>query len=150
MAGEIRVGKVSSVNHGAGTVRVVYPDQDNAVTRELPMLANDTYEMPAVGEMVYVQHLSNGREAGVVLGRAWSGKTMPKESGAGLWRKDFRDGGYLRYKDGILTIKAEKVVILGDLEVQGEIVATGDVTAGSVTMQTHIHTCPDGETSAAK
>lgn len=150
MGSEIRVGKVSSVNYKTGMVRVAYHDRDDEVTRELPMLANGTYEMPKVGDQVYVQHLSNGTEAGVVLGRAWSQANGPAESGAGLWRKDFRDGSYIRYAAGVLTVKAQKVVIEGDLEVQGEILATGDVTAGGVTLQTHVHTCPDGVTSAAR
>lgn len=149
MGSEIRVGKVSSINYEAGTVKVVYHDRDDEVTREMPMLANGVYEMPKVGDQVYVQHLSNGTEAGVVLGRAWSQKNGPAESGAGLWRKDFRDGGYIRYSGGVLTIKAN-VVIEGNLDVHGEIVATGDVTAGSVTVQTHTHTCQDGNTSVAQ
>lgn len=150
MGSEIRVGKVSSINYEAGTVKVVYHDRDDEVTRELPMLANGTYEMPRVGDQVYVQHLSNGTEAGVVLGRAWSQKNGPTESGADLWRKDFRDGNYIKYTGGVLTIKATKVVIEGDLEVQGEIVAAGDVKAGGVTLQTHIHAYPDGNTSKAQ
>ena len=36
---EIRVGKISSVDYPSGTVRVVYEDQDDAVTRPIPLLS---------------------------------------------------------------------------------------------------------------
>ena len=69
MANEIfRVGKVSSIDYAAGLVRVVYPDKDNSVTAPLPMLCTE-YNMPKVGDPVMVLHLSNGTEAGLVLGR---------------------------------------------------------------------------------
>ena len=45
--------------------------------------------MPPVGALVAVVHLSNGAEAGVVLGRPWSAKLTPPEGFEGLYRKDF-------------------------------------------------------------
>lgn len=81
MANEIfRVGKVSSIDYAAGLVRVVYPDKDNSVTAPLPMLCTE-YNMPKVGDPVMVLHLSNGTEAGLVLGRYWSGNHKPPECG---------------------------------------------------------------------
>ena len=88
MANEIfRVGKVSSIDYAAGLVRVVYPDKDNSVTAPLPMLCTE-YNMPKVGDPVMVLHLSNGTEAGLVLGRYWSGNHKPPEGAEGLFRKD--------------------------------------------------------------
>lgn len=88
MANEIfRVGKVSSIDYAAGLVRVVYPDKDNSVTAPLPMLCTE-YNMPKVGDPVMVLHLSNGTEAGLVLGRYWSGNNKPPEGAEGLYRKD--------------------------------------------------------------
>lgn len=107
MADEIRVGKVSAVDYAAGTVRVVYHDKDDSVTPPLPMLA-DEYHMPQVGDMVLVLHLSNGKEAGVVLGCPWSDKRKPPEVGADLYRKDLgRTPGaaMLRYDGDTLTIQ---------------------------------------------
>lgn len=165
MANEIRVGKVSAVNHAAGTVRVVYHDKDDAVTRPIPLLGNE-YHMPEVGDQVLVLHLSNGMEAGVVLGRYWTDKNKPPEGAAGLYRKDLaRTPGeaMIRYKAGILTLKAVRVVVDGSLQVTGDlnvtgaitaadVSATGDVTAAGVSLKNHTHTCScalsSGTTSA--
>jgi len=112
-----RIGLVSSVNYEAGTVRVTYPDMDDSVTVEIPLLSTvaDEYFMPKVDDQVLVCHLSNGMEYGVVMGRPWDEGHKPAESGEGLYRKDFdRDLGkaYLRYdaNSGELKIKAKKLV----------------------------------------
>ena len=83
--------------------------------------------------MVMVLHLSNGTEAGVVLGRPWSEKNKPPEGSKGLYRKDLaRSPGeaMIRYKDGTLTIKVAKLVI------DGTVTVSGDVTAGGVSWTT--------------
>ena len=107
MADEIRVGKVSAVDYAAGMVRVAYHDKDDSVTSPLPMLS-DEYHMPEVGDMVLVLHLSNGKEAGVVLGRPWSEKNKPPEGAAGLYRKDLGKtpgAAMIRYDGSTLTIQ---------------------------------------------
>lgn len=88
MSAEIRVGKVSSIDYPSGMVRVTYPDMDDDVTRLIPLFSSE-YAMPPVGALVAVVHLSNGAEAGVVLGRPWSAKLTPPEGFEGLYRKDF-------------------------------------------------------------
>lgn len=88
MSAEIRVGKVSSIDYPSGMVRVTYPDMDDDVTRLIPLFSSE-YAMPPVGALVAVVHLSNGAEAGVVLGRPWSNKLTPPEGFEGLYRKDF-------------------------------------------------------------
>ena len=88
MSAEIRVGKVSSIDYPSGMVRVTYPDLDDDVTRLIPLFSSE-YAMPPVGALVAVVHLSNGAEAGVVLGRPWSAKLTPPEGFEGLYRKDF-------------------------------------------------------------
>lgn len=88
MSAEIRVGKVSSIDYPSGMVRVTYPDMDDDVTRPIPLFSSE-YAMPPVGALVAVVHLSNGAEAGVVLGRPWSAKLTPPEGFEGLYRKDF-------------------------------------------------------------
>ena len=95
--------------------------------------------------MVMVLHLSNGTEAGVVLGRPWSEKNKPPEGSKGLYRKDLaRSPGeaMIRYKDGTITpeelyreaAKAAKLVI------DGTVTVSGDVTAGGVSLDNHTHT----------
>ena len=88
MSAEIRVGKVSSIDYPSGMVRETYPDMDDDVTRLIPLFSSE-YAMPPVGALVAVVHLSNGAEAGVVLGRPWSAKLTPPEGFEGLYRKDF-------------------------------------------------------------
>lgn len=91
MGKESRVGKVSDVDHAAGMVRVVYHEKDDEVTRMIPILStvfSGMYSMPEVGDQVLVLHLSNGSEAGVVLGRPWSEKTKPTEGAEKLYRLD--------------------------------------------------------------
>ena len=99
MSAEIRVGKVSSIDYPSGMIRVVYHDKDDDVTRPIPLFSSE-YAMPPVGALVAVVHLSNGAEAGVVLGRPWSNKLTPPEGFQGLYRKDFdlKPGQcYIRY-----------------------------------------------------
>ena len=86
---------------------MVYPDKDNSVTAPLPMLCTE-YNMPKVGDPVMVLHLSNGTEAGLVLGRYWSGNNKPPEGAEGLFRKDLgRTPGeaMIRYDGSTLTIQ---------------------------------------------
>ena len=80
-----------AVDHLTGMVRVVYHEKDDDVTRMIPILStvfSGVYSMPEVGDQVLVLHLSNGSEAGVVLGRPWSGKTKPPEGAEKLYRLD--------------------------------------------------------------
>ena len=145
---EIRVGKISSVDYTSGTVRVVYEDQDDAVTRPIPLLSFE-YLMPEVDDMVLVLHLSNGTEAGVVIGRPWSDQRVPPESGQGLYRKDFHNEvgkAFLRFseKDSEtmtlhvknLVIEAENVTAKAEKDIVLD--ATGNVTikaAGALTVK---------------
>ncbi len=134
MASENRLGKISAVDYATGMVRVVYHEKDDDVTRLIPLLSNE-YQMPQVDDQVLVLHLSNGSEAGVVMGRPWSAKNKPPEGAAGLYRKDLaRTPGeaMIRYQGGVLTFQAASVVVNGDLSVTGDLVVTGSITAASV------------------
>ena len=91
MRNDTRIGKISDVDHSAGLVRVVYPDQDDAVTQMIPLLSiafTGAYTAPEVGDQVLVLHLSNGMAAGVVLGRPWREKNRPPEGAEKLYRLD--------------------------------------------------------------
>lgn len=160
MENVIRVGKVSAIDYQAGMVRVVYHDKDDSVTRPIPLLSPE-YKMPEIGDQVLVVHLSNGTEAGVVLGRPWSDKNRPPESGAGLYRKDLGrviGEAVIRYLDGALTIQVDvahftgDVTIKGDLKIAGDLTVAGRITAnevaaavdvvgGGVSLVHHTHTC---------
>lgn len=64
----VRVGRVSSINYQAGTARVVFGDKDSAVTKEVPFVSNNEYNMPLVGDLVQVSHNSNGTMAATIPG----------------------------------------------------------------------------------
>lgn len=135
MASEIRVGTISSIDYVSGTVLVVYHDKDDSVTSALPLLDGE-YRMPAVGDMVMVLHLSNGVEAGVVLGRYWSEAHKPPEGMEGLYRKDLdRAPGkaVIRYDGDTLTIHCGGDLILdagGTIRIKGN----GAVTVNGATI----------------
>ena len=45
----VRVGRVSSVNHSAGMVKVTYPDLDDSTTDDFPVFSmGDEYKMGGV------------------------------------------------------------------------------------------------------
>lgn len=149
MSAEIRVGKVSSIDYPSGMIRVVYHDKDNDVTRPIPLFSSE-YAMPPVGALVAVVHLSNGAEAGVVLGRPWSAKLTPPEGFEGLYRKDFdlKPGQcYFRYDaagpeslfhnegDSAVEIKGDRTETIegsADTTVQGDARIT---VSGKLTLQ---------------
>lgn len=116
---EIRKGKVSSVDHETGMVRVTYRDKDESVTADIPALNfNDEYRMPEPGQDVIVAHLSNGSGRAVLLGTVWNKKYIPHETGQDLYRKDFskrKNAAYMRYDDkkGEWLIKAANVHVNG-------------------------------------
>ena len=97
----------------------------------------------------------------MVLGRPWSEKNPPPESGAGLYRKDLGRAigeAVIRYLDGALTIEVPvthfkgSVTIKGDLKIAGDLTVAGRITAnqveasvdvvgGGISLAHHTHTC---------
>lgn len=111
----IRVGQVSSINYKEGMIKILYKDRDNAVTDELPVISfNDEYKMPQVGDYVLVLHLSNGMEAGYVLGTFWNDGNTPAIYGKNVYRKEYGENqgeAYTQYKDGQLKISADSILL---------------------------------------
>lgn len=73
----IRVGLVNSSNPNKGTVKVLFPDKDNIVSNDLPMLSFISH-MPSVGEQVLCLFLGNGLEEGFCLGSFYSQINLPR------------------------------------------------------------------------
>lgn len=76
----IRVGKVSSTNPAAMTVRVTFPDEAGLVSDDLHVLCQGSksdkdYWMPDVGEQVVCIFLPNGRNTGIASGRSSARRT---------------------------------------------------------------------------
>lgn len=87
--GRIKIGRVSKVDYKHGYISVTYQDQDDTVTDMMPyMTFNQEYHLPQVGDYVTVCHLSNGIEAGVVLGTFWSDDVRPEYTGKDRYRKE--------------------------------------------------------------
>ena len=140
----IRIGRVSSVNAANGTVKVTYPDLDDATTGEFPIFSfTDEFKLPSVGTNVLVLHLSYVQSAGVCMGRFWNASNLPpvtsgfqKELGAAFGE------AYISYSDGTVTIHADKIVL------DGEVSASEDIKAGTVSLKEHKHTdSVSGETT---
>lgn len=113
---EIRIGQVSSINYIDGMISVLYNDYNNSVTKDIPCLSfNNEYKMPAIGQYVLVAHLSNGSEAGIVLGTYWNKSNKPLEVKQGIYRKEFGDcpgQAYLTFdcELGELVLYADKII----------------------------------------
>lgn len=160
----LRVGKISSFNCKDGTARVTYEDKSGETTPELPFLAWE-YWMPKIGDQVLVGHLSNGSSRAVILGPFWYDGHRPHNGRDGLYRQEYTNtigGDAEEYdeKTASLTIKAGGCTIVlqrghvtvtapAGVSVSANVDAAGDVTAGMVSLQNHIHTSVHGETSSA-
>lgn len=113
---EIRIGKVSSINYEAGTVKVVYPDRSDKGTADFPVFCwMGEYQMPKVNDQVLVLHLSNDSSIGIVMGRFWSAKTMPMQSGVNTYQKIFCSDGssFLQVLENVLMIKSGEIALSG-------------------------------------
>lgn len=117
----IRIGNVSSLNPDNMSCRVTFPDMDDAVSRELPILntgsgAGKMYWLPSVGEQVLCLMIPSqggrGSNDGVVLGSFFNAVDKPVRTGEGIRRIDFGDGSYVEHdrNTGNLTIKATGTV----------------------------------------
>lgn len=74
----IRVGIVSAYDQKTGTASIYYPDRCDEVTDNLPVLAPfGMLQKLNKGDFVTVLHLSNGKEAGVILGSYSSDDDVP-------------------------------------------------------------------------
>ncbi len=109
----IRTGKVSSIDYKNGMIKILYSDKDGAVTKALPYLSmNGEYKMPKIGEHVLVLHLSNGAEAGVVLGPYWNEAVNSELTGEDIYRKEFSNTvgkAYMQHKNGELEMRADTI-----------------------------------------
>ncbi len=117
----VRVGKVSTVNGAACRVKVVFPDKENCISDELPVIqiggaGTAGYWVPEVGTQVLCLFLpnasGNGLGAGFVIGAYYSQAMSPKESDEAVRSIRFPDGSYIRYDHGEITINAASAIKL--------------------------------------
>ncbi len=131
-----RIGIVSSVNASNCTARVTFPDKDNLVSAELPIITrgsqNDKdYWLPDINEQVLCLFLpnasGNGVNNGFILGTFYSNADTPAESATGINSMHFADGSIVKHdrSTGNITIKAT-----GNID----IIAGGTVTVNGATV----------------
>lgn len=118
----IRVGIVSSVNTGNGTVRVIFEDEDNKVSDELAVQQSlcgqdgKTYKMPIPGEQVVCTFLASGSSNGFVSGSIPSKDVPPA----------FNDINIMGIKFGPITISLNKRSGDIDINTTGNIKINGN------------------------
>lgn len=156
----IQIGIVSSVNPERCTVKVSFNSRDDSVSPELPVLVRGSLEtndywMPAVGEQVVCVSLPNGNAKGFVLGSFYSNVDKPILGDSNHRYVHFEDGTMIDYDKSSKTLSIHAngpvkittnsgVTINGDLIISGkmvakEIITSGDVNAGGISVQGHIH-----------
>lgn len=122
----VRVGRISSINPGEGTARVIFPDMDDNVSDDLPVLRNGsqvlkTYYMPDIDEQVVCLMVPNisgkGSNDGFIIGSFFNEVDRPVKTGATVYRIDFGDGSFIEHDraTGNLNINAT-----GDIVINGK------------------------------
>ena len=100
----IRVGFVSSYDADTGTAAIYYPDRCHEVTDNLPVFSPfGLLQTLKKGDAVIVLHLSNGQEAGIVIGTYSSDGDVPA---AGFTI----EGGRLIFKDATGSISLKEII----------------------------------------
>lgn len=127
---DLRLGKISSVNYVAGTVRVAYSDFDDMVSKEIPVLSFE-YDMPNVGDSVFVAYYASGR--GICIGKYYNSNYIPPEPGANIYKKEFENGAYIKYDrdSNTMTLKADNVVIDSNVSISGNLNVSGTITGSN-------------------
>ena len=117
----IRIGEVSSVDYSRGTARVVFDDEDSAVSFDLPVLhtttfANKDYALPDVGEDVLCLFLPSGPEEGFILGSFYAGEIELPEANKNRRTVVFSDGSRVCYdrEAHTLTVTLDGTAIVFD------------------------------------
>ncbi|OKP67568.1 hypothetical protein A3842_28105 [Paenibacillus sp. P3E] len=125
----IRIGRVSTSDAAAGSVRVTFADRDDMVSGELPVITPGGWgrgnAIPLPGERVLCVFLDNGRSAGFCLGTYFVEDDQPSgtKDQRGVW---FEDGSYVYYDR---TAKRLNIKGTGGVKIEGDLTVTGIVSA---------------------
>lgn len=141
----LKIGLVE--DRKVGWVIVRFPDLGNLLSKWIPVLYTKTqddkaYWTPDVGEQVMCL-MDDRLEDGCVMGAIYSDADQPPTDDMDEYGIKFQDGGEFSYNraTGIAKLVAPTKVILDTplTHATGDIHADGDVVAGSVSLQHHIH-----------
>lgn len=125
----INIGVVSTSDPAKGSVRVMFPDRDNLVSGELPVITPGGWgrgnAVPSPGETVLCVFLDNSRSAGFCLGTYYGDDIPPGSTDQrGGW---FEDGSYVYYDRATKMIQIKAA---GGVRIEGNLIVTGTVQSG--------------------
>ena len=106
----IRIGIVSSIDPEKGTAKITFPDRDDIVSRDLPVVVPCTledkwYYMPDVGERVRVLFDPEAPTRGCILGSYYDDVRKPPEhDDANIQYVLFKDNTLVRYDRKLHTM----------------------------------------------
>lgn len=108
----IRYGVVHSINPENATARVNFPDDDDVVSYDMPVLQqncykNKDYYMPDVGEDVVCIFLPTGLAAGFILGSLYAGDVRPPEKTENKRTVVFSDDTKVSYDRDLHNLSVE-------------------------------------------
>jgi len=151
----VRVGIVTQTYPDKATVRVQMVDVDDTVSYELPVIMRKTlkdkdYWMPDVGEHVVCLFLGQGLEQGFVLGAIYSEADKVPVIEQNKRHIEFEDGTVIDYDriahrlyincvGEVNIIAAQGVKIQGDINITGNIHATGAIIDEGGNTNHHSH-----------
>lgn len=130
----IMIGTVSAINEKDATARVLFTDRDDSTSKEIPLMFLHTkgmriYAMPEVGEQVVCLFLPNGHEEGYILGAYYNDEYKPPVTDQETKIIMFKNGDYVKYKNGTMEVKCSKVNVLADVNISGDLNVSGTVKA---------------------
>lgn len=145
-----RIGNISAVDLAAARVKV---DFQGVTTAWIPWMTDRAgavkiWNPPSVGEQVCVCSPSGELGAGFIMSGAINYAGNPASDNRNhVYRLELPASGAFEIKIGDRTfiLNNTKLVFDGDLEVDGDIKATGnviadgDITAGTVSLSSHVH-----------
>ncbi len=158
----VRMGKVINADYNTAMVEV---DCDGALAW-YPFLShraggNRSWHPPEIGEQVMVFCPAGHTERGYVLPALYQEQNPAPTNNPAVHQTAYADGAYIEYDRATHILKASlpeggKAIIIGDLDVCGDITASGDIKDHTRTMQQdreiyngHTHTGDSGGKTAS-
>lgn len=131
----IKHGVVSSINPAKATARVTFPDRDDVVSYDLPVMQHNTgfakfYSMPKVGQNAVCIFLGTGLEDGFIVGSFYNDEQPPPTTDAAIHVIDFEDGSRIEYSNGVFNI-------VGNVVIDGIAVAKDFITEDGISLTSH-------------
>jgi len=120
----ISEGIVSVVYPERHSARVTFPDKDDVVSAELPILTtcgsqNKSYSLPDVGESVICLFATEDDMSGTgfILGARYDDKNPPAVNSQDVTRIDFKDGTFIQFDRAKSELRIE---CKGDVIINGK------------------------------